>query len=54
MSLGMTPYVCRELIADRREWRAMVDHLATTATQALQLWLREDEPALGWPKPARR
>ena len=29
----------------------MVDHLATTATQAFQLWLRDDEPALGWPHP---
>ena len=48
VSLGMTPYVCRELIADRREWRAMVDHMKTTATQAVQLWLREDERALGW------
>ena len=48
VSLGMTPYVCRELIAHRREWRAMVDHMKTTATQAVQLWLREDEPALGW------
>jgi uncharacterized protein with NAD-binding domain and iron-sulfur cluster len=49
--VGMAPVVCRELIDDRREWRAMVEHVATTATQALQLWLREDEPSLGWPEP---
>jgi uncharacterized protein with NAD-binding domain and iron-sulfur cluster len=49
VSLGMVPVVCRELIEDRREWRAMVDHVTTTATQALQVWLREDEQALGWP-----
>jgi len=51
ISLGMVPLVCRELIGDRREWRAMVDHVRTTATQAVQLWLREDELALGWPHP---
>jgi uncharacterized protein with NAD-binding domain and iron-sulfur cluster len=49
--VGMAPIVCRELIADRREWRAMVEHVTTTATQAVQLWLREDEPSLGWPEP---
>jgi uncharacterized protein with NAD-binding domain and iron-sulfur cluster len=49
ISLGMAPIVCRELIEDRREWRAMVDHVKTTATQAVQVWLREDERALGWP-----
>jgi uncharacterized protein with NAD-binding domain and iron-sulfur cluster len=49
--VGMAAHVCRQLIEQRREWRAMVDHLATTATQALQLWLRADEPALGWPYP---
>jgi uncharacterized protein with NAD-binding domain and iron-sulfur cluster len=49
--VGMAPIVCRELIEDRREWRAMVHHLGTTATQAVQLWLREDEPSLGWASP---
>ena len=29
----------------------MVEHVTTTATQAVQLWLREDEPALGWREP---
>jgi uncharacterized protein with NAD-binding domain and iron-sulfur cluster len=49
--VGMAPFVCRELVDDRREWRAMVDRVATTATQAVQLWLREDERSLGWPEP---
>ncbi len=48
MSLGMVPFTCRELIADRREWRAMVEKVTTTATQAVQVWLREDERKLGW------
>ncbi len=51
ISLGMVPFVCRELLDDRREWRAMVDRVKTTATQAVQLWLREDELTLGWPYP---
>ena len=48
---GMTPTLCRELIADRPEWRDMVANVRTVATQALQLWLREDEAALGWEHP---
>jgi uncharacterized protein with NAD-binding domain and iron-sulfur cluster len=51
ISLGMVPFVCSELIEDRREWRTMVDNVKTTATQAVQVWLREDERALGWPHP---
>ena len=50
-SIGIVPHTCAELLADRREWRAMVEHVTTTATQAVQLWLREDEPTLGWSEP---
>jgi uncharacterized protein with NAD-binding domain and iron-sulfur cluster len=49
--VGMAPLVCRELIDDRPEWRDMVANVATVATQAFQVWLREPEPALGWPFP---
>jgi uncharacterized protein with NAD-binding domain and iron-sulfur cluster len=49
--VGMASIVCRELIEDRREWRDMVERVTTTATQAVQLWLREDEPSLGWREP---
>jgi uncharacterized protein with NAD-binding domain and iron-sulfur cluster len=51
ISLGMAPIVCRELIDDRREWQAMVENVTTTATQAVQIWLGEDERALGWQEP---
>jgi uncharacterized protein with NAD-binding domain and iron-sulfur cluster len=51
LSVGMVPVVCGELVADRPEWRAMADALSTTATQAVQLWLTEDERELGWPEP---
>jgi uncharacterized protein with NAD-binding domain and iron-sulfur cluster len=49
--VGMAPLLCRELIDDRPQWRDMVDHLATVATQSFQVWLREDEPSLGWDRP---
>ena len=49
ISLGMVPFVCPELLDDRREWRAMVNRVKTTATQAVQLWLREDEARSGGP-----
>ena len=51
--VGMAALVCRELIDDRPEWRAMVDHAVHDRDAGLQLWLREDEPTLGWPQPGR-
>lgn len=49
--VGMASIVCRELIADRQDWREMVGNVRTVATQAFQLWLREDERSLGWDRP---
>lgn len=46
--VGMAALVCEELVAARPEWARMTERLATTATQALQLWLRPAEPELGW------
>ncbi|RAV17247.1 amine oxidase [Mycolicibacterium sp. GF69] len=51
MSLSMVEIVAAELIDDRPEWRAMTENVRTVATQAFQIWLRPDEPALGWPRP---
>jgi uncharacterized protein with NAD-binding domain and iron-sulfur cluster len=48
-SLGMVPYVCRELLADSARWRRMVDRVPTVATQAAQLWLRASDAELGAP-----
>jgi hypothetical protein len=45
---GMASIVCRELAADRQEWRDMITDLSTVATQAFQLWSRADERTLGW------
>ena len=49
--VAMAAIVCRELVAQRREWHSMVEHLSTTATQAFQVWVREDERSLGWAHP---
>jgi uncharacterized protein with NAD-binding domain and iron-sulfur cluster len=52
VSLGMVPHVAPQLVAGSARWQAMVDHVGTVATQAVQLWLSEDERALGWDHPA--
>ena len=52
ISLGMVPHVCGELLAASPAWRSMVDNVGTVGTQALQLWLSEDERALGWSGPS--
>ncbi|MGD0393669.1 MAG: FAD-dependent oxidoreductase [Acidimicrobiales bacterium] len=51
ISLGMVRFVCADLVDHDPAWRSMVDKLGTVATQSLQLWLNEDERALGWPGP---
>ena len=52
VSIGMLPIVAGEMIDDRVEWREMTTRVRTVATQAFQIWLRPDEPALGWHEPA--
>lgn len=47
-SVGMVELVSAELIEDNPQWRDMTANLRTVATQAFQLWLRPDEPSLGW------
>lgn len=51
VGLGAIPHVCGDLIARDRRWREMVENLPTIATQAFQVWLREDFAALGWQEP---
>jgi uncharacterized protein with NAD-binding domain and iron-sulfur cluster len=48
VSLGILREACGELVERSLRWREMVDRVATVPTQSLQVWLREDEPALGW------
>ena len=51
VGLGAIPHVCGELIARDPRWREMVENLPTVATQAFQVWLREDFATLGWTDP---
>jgi uncharacterized protein with NAD-binding domain and iron-sulfur cluster len=46
--IGSIPYVCGELLAESKDWRAMVAHVRTVATQAVQLWIEPTLRALGW------
>ena len=49
LSIGALPGVAAELIAREPRWRDMVAQVKTVATQAFQVWLRQDMAALGWP-----
>ncbi|HVI02499.1 MAG TPA: FAD-dependent oxidoreductase, partial [Enhygromyxa sp.] len=48
LGLGSIPSVCAEILARDPRWREMVARCKTVATQAAQLWMREDMTALGW------
>ena len=48
ISLGSVPILCGELVEARPEWRAMVQHVQTTPTQAFQLWFLPDIAGLAW------
>jgi len=48
VGLGAVPHVASSLVARDPRWHAMVANVRTVATQAVQLWLREDMAALGW------
>ena len=51
VGLGAVPHVARELVGRDRRWRDMVENVKTVASQAFQIWLREDVEALGWNGP---
>ena len=53
LSVGMVPLVAGELMARHQRWRDMAEHLGTVSTQSFQVWLREDQRALGWRGPER-
>ena len=48
-ALGTFPYLAKEVIAASPRFEAMVEHVAHTQTQAMQLWFRPDLRGLGWP-----
>lgn len=49
--LGALPPIAGELIERDAAWRRMVDQIPTTATIAMQLWLRPGLADLGWRGP---
>jgi uncharacterized protein with NAD-binding domain and iron-sulfur cluster len=51
IGLGAVPFVCKELLEDNARWRDLVANVKTVATQAFQVWMREDMEALGWRRP---
>jgi uncharacterized protein with NAD-binding domain and iron-sulfur cluster len=48
VGLGALPEVARDLIARDQRWRDLVNQVTTVATQAFQIWMREDMATLGW------
>jgi uncharacterized protein with NAD-binding domain and iron-sulfur cluster len=46
--LGAVPFVCADVVAAKRPWRSLIDHVTTVQTQGLQLWFRVDLEGLGW------
>ncbi|MBX3024564.1 NAD(P)-binding protein [bacterium] len=51
IGVGAVPHTCREILARDARWRTMTEQVKTVATQAFQIWMREDMEALGWPIP---
>lgn len=51
VGFGAIPHVCRDLIERDTRWREMVDKVETVATQAFQVWMKEDMEMLGWRDP---
>lgn len=48
--IACLPFVAPELCA-RPRWKAMIDHVGTVQTVAMQIWFDCDQAALGWPGP---
>jgi len=48
ISLGALPSICSSLIEHNQHWRAMVENVKTTPTQAVQIWLKKSGAEMGW------
>lgn len=48
LSLGAVPFVCKQLLAQKENWRTMVDKVKLVRTQAAQLWFSRNVADLGW------
>lgn len=47
ISIGALPHICREIIAAKTEWQAMVDNVKAIPTMGIQLWMYPDIAGLG-------
>lgn len=52
ISLAALPGLCPRILELQAPWRAMVEHVRTVRTQALQVWLRPELRSLGWVAPS--
>ena len=52
VSIGALPHVAAEVVANSPKLQGAVEHVQTTATQALQLWFRPNLGGLGWDAPS--
>lgn len=52
VSIGGLPHVAKEVLANSLRLQDAVESIRTTATQAVQLWLRPDLEGLGWTGPS--
>lgn len=50
--VASVPLLCPSLLATSPRWQVMTERVRTVATQAVQLWFRDDLPALGWSRPS--
>lgn len=48
ISIGAIPYLCKDILAQRHEWRNMVHKVTTVQTQTMQLWMNRTTPEMGW------
>jgi uncharacterized protein with NAD-binding domain and iron-sulfur cluster len=51
VSIGAIPIVCRDILRRDARWRSMVTNVKTVATQAFQIWMKEDMATIGWTEP---
>ena len=48
LSLGAVPFVCSQVLAQKEDWRQMVDKVKIVTTQAFQFWWTRNVADLGW------
>jgi len=52
MPVQALPFYCKKILAQRSDWRRMVDKTPAVETQAIRMWWRVDRKGLGWPGPS--